>query len=515
MSAPAPPPSGNETDPPIEQQRRKRTKKPRFFATENPDNPTALAQRAKREAEFELLKVYAEDDYGKDVCGVVVSEDHDRELARLSKWTGMTKHEADKAIAAYSCLQDLPELRDLQRSTQRLDLPRLLAVSDAVADLGDNVTPEVYSRIDAILVALFTPERMNQELPTASSITRRINRALGDFDSSAAYDPDKRKKREEEKEIPPGQCELSFHGVKPGIGLSAMTMTADIATMAATKSFINAAARAHAITQAEALIKLITGEISPEPGATINGFAPKRLDGSIDMSASVFIPGFGWTDAVGTDTFHSMAGTANQDDPTAEKRPKIVDLDVAAHHSVGGYVAPDNIKDFVRGRDGTCIYPGCDRSAWACQLDHRIPYDEGGRTEAANLYCLCQTHHNVKTDKRAFYIADPVSGDIVWLFPDGTYALTEHHGFIHEHVTPAEPRWQHSLDQVRDYKRKKAHFFARCHKLVDDYEASGDYDTCIVEIEKLEKETHFFFPMKPKQLPDEPDFDNYTEYDWE
>ncbi|HIX78647.1 MAG TPA: hypothetical protein H9978_01630 [Candidatus Corynebacterium faecipullorum] len=29
----------------------------------------------------------------------------------------------------------------------------------------------------------------------------------------------------------------------------------------------------------------------------------------------------------------------------------------------------------------------------------------------------------MKTDRRAFYLVDPTTGDVVWLFSDGTYAL--------------------------------------------------------------------------------------------
>ena len=33
----------------------------------------------------------------------------------------------------------------------------------------------------------------------------------------------------------------------------------------------------------------------------------------------------------------------------------------------------------------------------ACQLDHTIPYGQGGPTHAGNLKCYCPTHHLVKT----------------------------------------------------------------------------------------------------------------------
>ncbi|OBA63599.1 hypothetical protein A5647_04625 [Mycobacterium sp. 1100029.7] len=62
-----------------------------------------------------------------------------------------------------------------------------------------------------------------------------------------------------------------------------------------------------------------------------------------------------------------------------------------------GYVPSRTLQDFVRCRDLTCRWPGCDRPAVECDLDHTIPYADGGPTHASNLKCYCRTHHLVKT----------------------------------------------------------------------------------------------------------------------
>ncbi len=67
--------------------------------------------------------------------------------------------------------------------------------------------------------------------------------------------------------------------------------------------------------------------------------------------------------------------------------------------------------------------PGCDRPARDCDLDHTIPYSEGGPTHAGNLKCYCRTHHLVKT----FWGWDEQQ------LPDGTLILTSPAG--HTHVT--------------------------------------------------------------------------------
>jgi len=62
-----------------------------------------------------------------------------------------------------------------------------------------------------------------------------------------------------------------------------------------------------------------------------------------------------------------------------------------------GYVPSKALADFVRCRDLTCRWPGCDRPASDCDLDHTVPYGDGGPTHASNLKCYCRTHHLVKT----------------------------------------------------------------------------------------------------------------------
>lgn len=62
-----------------------------------------------------------------------------------------------------------------------------------------------------------------------------------------------------------------------------------------------------------------------------------------------------------------------------------------------GYVPSKALADFVRCRDLTCRWPGCDRPAFECDLDHTVPHADGGPTHASNLKCYCRTHHLVKT----------------------------------------------------------------------------------------------------------------------
>lgn len=59
------------------------------------------------------------------------------------------------------------------------------------------------------------------------------------------------------------------------------------------------------------------------------------------------------------------------------------------------YVPSQKLADFVRCRDMTCRFPGCDVPADRCDLDHTIAYPVGP-TQASNLKCLCRKHHLLK-----------------------------------------------------------------------------------------------------------------------
>ena len=89
-----------------------------------------------------------------------------------------------------------------------------------------------------------------------------------------------------------------------------------------------------------------------------------------------------------------------------------------------GYLPSAKLAEFVRCRDLTCRAPGCDQPAVHCDIDHTIPYADGGLTHASNLKCVCRKHHLLKTfwgwqDKQL------PDGTVIWRLPSGrTYVTT-------------------------------------------------------------------------------------------
>ncbi len=84
---------------------------------------------------------------------------------------------------------------------------------------------------------------------------------------------------------------------------------------------------------------------------------------------------------------------------------------------------------FVRCRDMTCRFPGCDEPADVCDLDHTIAYPVGP-TCASNLKCLCRKHHLLKTfwgGPHGWRDRQLPDGTVLWTSPSGqTY--TTHPG---------------------------------------------------------------------------------------
>ncbi len=87
------------------------------------------------------------------------------------------------------------------------------------------------------------------------------------------------------------------------------------------------------------------------------------------------------------------------------------------------YAPSRKLADFVRCRDLTCRFPGCDEPAYRCDLDHTIPYPVGP-TCASNLACLCRKHHLLKTFWGWLDRQLP-DGTIIWTAPGGRTYTTD------------------------------------------------------------------------------------------
>jgi hypothetical protein len=95
------------------------------------------------------------------------------------------------------------------------------------------------------------------------------------------------------------------------------------------------------------------------------------------------------------------------------------------------------LERWVRCRDVTCRFPGCDRPAPICDIDHTVAFNHvnpgaGGKTVPWNLACYCREHHRLKT----FHGGPGGWGDKQ--LPDGTIVWTSPTGRVYR-TTPGGP----------------------------------------------------------------------------
>jgi len=93
-----------------------------------------------------------------------------------------------------------------------------------------------------------------------------------------------------------------------------------------------------------------------------------------------------------------------------------------------GYRPTAKTAEFIKWRDLTCRWPGCDKPAEKCDVDHTVPWPYGP-THPSNTKAYCRTHHLIKT-----FCGGPGGWSDEQL-PDGTLVLTAPTG----HTYATEP----------------------------------------------------------------------------
>jgi Domain of unknown function (DUF222) len=144
----------------------------------------------------------------------------------------------------------------------------------------------------------------------------------------------------------------------------------------------------------------------PASGVVIHVLA-ERATISGNSQTPGYLPGFG---PLPSSTLRDIAATA-----------KIKPLVMPSTNPEPGYRPSAALAEFVRLRDLTCRFPGCDERAEVCDIDHTVPFPLGP-THPSNCKLLCRYHHLLKT----FYTgcdgwADRqfADGTVEWTSPTG------------------------------------------------------------------------------------------------
>jgi len=135
------------------------------------------------------------------------------------------------------------------------------------------------------------------------------------------------------------------------------------------------------------------------------------VDGTGDQPG--YLPGFGILPA---ESVRELAATATRTPlvmPSATPDP--------------GYRPSAMTREFVRWRDLTCRWPGCDRPAQRCDFDHTVPWPLAP-THASGGKLYCRIHHLIKTFHPGWTEQQLPDGTLVLATPTGHTYVTEPHG---------------------------------------------------------------------------------------
>jgi hypothetical protein len=153
---------------------------------------------------------------------------------------------------------------------------------------------------------------------------------------------------------------------------------------------------------------------------------------------------------------------------------RIVECPIVSPVEALRYQPSAALERWIRCRDVTCRFPGCDRPAAICDIDHTIPFNPanpaaGGLTVPWNLACYCREHHRLKTfhggaggwrDKQL------PDGTIVWTSPTGRIYRTTPGG--PELFPQMRPACVAPKPRMRSRSREKAARIARTRKKIRD-----------------------------------------------
>jgi hypothetical protein len=225
--------------------------------------------------------------------------------------------------------------------------------------------------------------------------------------------------------------------------------------------------------RAAALVRLACGGDSPMDARSIGGSIGVSIDVVVDLATLLHLQD-GPAELMGPGIPGSVPVTAEAirhvlDDPSIGITLRRLVSDPLTGTLIdrgrSTYEAPDALRAFLSLRDRTCRFPGCARSAVACQMDHAIPWDAGGQTDLDNLGALCVRHHQLKT-LGGWTIRDSRrDGRCTWISPSGRRYVHEPPPVLGEPQRPPTPLPETAPAQHDDVGQAACHDVgqAACH----------------------------------------------------
>ncbi len=398
-----------------------------YYSVCSETDPVARARRAVRIAEYDAWRACLPADRDPEV-----PRDWTEHAATLTRSLGSSARFIAANLEALQTLDRLPTLRALVEDLRHLDMLHLRKIDDALLGIALDLQedPEFWEILDDALADYLTPTRPNQLLPQPGAITQRIRgviRALEDQLDTSDESDDSGETEDAEPEV-----RDSYRTHEQQDGSVTTEANFDQVTAAAVDEAVRAYAKANECSRSQALAALILRNVTVK--IVLNVYRAKDVE-----NAPGHLQPVGWLTQEATGTL-------------AELATKVRDVDAAADVTVDGYQANAVLRAYLEGRDGVCRWPGCTRPAIHSQKDHRVDYADGGPTAASNMVSLCQHHHNRKTDGLVRYFLQEHTGDVYWLFADGSWTVDLAEGPL----APRQRRWVQTLAQRRRRREERA-----------------------------------------------------------
>lgn len=267
--------------------------------------------------------------------------------------------------------------------------------------------PDVLARIDSAL------SRRAGGWNTLSQrrLTELIDRWVAEFDPAAVRHA---RSAEEERTVEFGEAHngmVEFWGALRAADAAVLERRLDQVAADAP----NEDTRTKAQRRADALVALAAGGVPGQSSPVVVHVLAEAGTLSGESDAPGYLPGYG---TIPPAMLREVA-----------QRSRLRPLTPPSLLGTEGRYRPSRaLAEFIRCRDLHCRFPGCDKPAEVCDIDHTVPWRSGGPTHPSNLALLCRAHHLLKT----FWCGDGgwtevqrSDGTIMWTSPSGrTYTTT-------------------------------------------------------------------------------------------
>lgn len=292
------------------------------------------------------------------LCTPEEDDDVERHVARIAATVGVTRGKAMTLADIGVMMRRMPRVAALlERGFLGFEHMRTLA-TDTVA-----LAAHAVRAVEQDMVALLTPRRDRQAVPTPQWLHRRLTQIVDLHDPPAAP-----------KETPPPERWVKIDESCRDATFLDICLPDDEGREFTT--VLRAVARTMSCPLGEALMHMC------------------RQTAKVEVTLNVYRSADGGPVSFTDGRLSAAGGEALM--------RRLTSVRLIGPGSAAGYRPTPAMTAFLEGRDGTCRFPSCTVPATRCEKDHIRRWNHadpaaGGPTDTANMHCLCHRHHELKT----------------------------------------------------------------------------------------------------------------------